>query len=119
MNLVLDARIKFYRTDIRVQTELLSIENHLSEPCQLWFGIRLARLRENRFAVHLVSNCTEHDCVGRFALFKRPVGPFGFVLGVIVAATRNLFDLKINLKYLAYGAQDFEGARQNLGPDSI
>src|SRR5260221_13660374 len=111
MNLVLDARIQFHRTDIRIEAELLPVKDHLSETCQLWLGIRLAWLGENRFAVNFMSHGSEHDRVSRFALFKRTLGPFGFVLGIIVAATRNLFNLKINLKYLACGVQDFEGTR--------
>ncbi len=98
MNLVPNTGIEFYRTHICVQTELLSVKNNLREPGQLRLRIRLARLGENRFAINLMANCAEQDRIGRFALFKRTFGPFGLVLGVVVAPTRNLLDLKIDLK---------------------
>ena len=108
MNLMLNARIQFHRTDIGVQIELLSIENYLSESCQLWLRIGLARFREDWFSVNFVSNRAKQDRVGGLAFFKRTFGPFRLVLDVVMAAAGNLFDLEIDLKKIAGGAQDSE-----------
>ena len=108
MNLVLDARIQFHRADVCVQIEFLSIENYLSESCQLWLRIGLARFREDWFSVNFVSNRAKQDRVGGLALFKRTFGPFRLVLDVVMAAAGNLFDLEIDLKKIAGGAQDSE-----------
>ena len=119
MDFVLNARIQFHRPDICVQIELPSVENHLSEPCQLWFRIGLARLGENRFAVNLMSNGSEQDRVGPFAFLKRPFGPFDLVLDVVMTAAGNLFDPEVDLKQLARKAQNAQGARQDLRSDSV
>src|SRR5882724_11789919 len=119
MNLVLDAWVQFHRTDIGKEVELAPVENYLSITCQLGLGIWLARLGENRFSVNFMSDCAEQDRVGRFALFKRAVWPFGFVFSVVVTTTGNLFDTEINLKELAGRAQNAQGRRQDLRPDAI
>src|SRR6266853_640537 len=112
MNLVLDAWIQFHRTDIGVEVELAPVENYLSITCQLGLGIRLARLGENRVSVNFMSDCTEQDRVGRFALFKRVVWPFGFVFSVVVTTTGNLFHFEIDLKDFTRGVQNAQGRRQ-------
>ena len=114
VNLVLNARVEFHRPDVRVQIELLSIENYLREPGQLWLWIRLAWLGENRFAVNLMSDCAQQNRVGRFALFKRTFRPFDLVLRVVMSAARNLFDLKIDLKQLTGRAQNVQSAAIRL-----
>jgi hypothetical protein len=53
----------------------------------------------------------QQDRVGRFALFKRSLGPFNLVFGVVMAAARNFFDLEIDSKQLARSVQNVQGTR--------